>query len=94
MASNSNSSTGSTTSPLHTPSNLNIKTDFGGVNGLRSPGAPTFQEIRQQQQNQQTTQQMGSAAQQNTQILIPTKQNKKPQVWPNSQVRFFFQNVY
>jgi len=87
MASNSNSSTGSTTSPLHTPSNLNVKTDFGGVNGLRSPGAPTFQEIRQQQQNQQTTQQMGSAAQQNTQILIPTKQNKKPQVWPNSQTQ-------
>merc|ERR1712039_727912 len=57
MASNSNSSTGSTTSSLTTPSsnNLNEKTDFGGVQSLRSPGAPTFQELRQQQ-NQQTTQ--------------------------------------
>jgi len=97
MASNSNSSTGSTTSSLTTPSsnNLNVKTDFGrvqktdfgGVQSLRSPGAPTFQELRQQQ-NQQTTQQMGSSVtQQSSQIIIPNQkqQNKKPQVWPNSQ---------
>lgn len=106
MASNSNSSTGSTTSSSTTPSsnNLNVKTDFGrvqktdfgGVQSLRSPGAPTFQELRQQQ-NQQTTQQMGSSVtQQSSQIIIPNQkqQNKKPQVWPNSQVRYVFVSVF
>jgi len=80
MASNSNSSTGSTTSSVTPSSNLNIKTDFGGISGLRSPGAPTFQEIRQQQQQPQT-----GSAQQTSQILLPKQQSKKSQVWPNSQ---------
>jgi len=82
VASNSNSSTGSTTS---IPSNLLIKTDFGGINGLRSPGAPTFQEIRIQQQQQQQQPQTGSTQQTSQIILPPKQQNKKPQAWPNSQ---------